>query len=234
MALLIVAAVWMANFSPLADLFNQEQLSKWAEDFRQAWWSPIILIGLYGLTAFGVPAGPLIFAGSLFGALYGSVYNLTGLFLASMLSFVMAKHLGRDFVVHITGNRLRRTERYLQRFGFWPLVQTRFLPVPAAVVNFAAALAGVPMRLFLVAAFVGYLPSTVIHTYFIAELIATQGQEQIQAGALYLAAFSVFNIVIGWSWIAGQLQRRKRYRQLRVQRALRKPSNAQPPDIVQV
>ena len=198
-----------------------------------AWWSPLLLISLYLLTVFGVPAGPLLVAGSVFGALYGSIYNVIGLLLASVLSFVLARLLGRDFVVHITGNRLRRAERYLRRFGFWPLVQTRFLPFPAVVVNFSAALAGVPMRLFLVASFVGFLPSTIIHTYFIAELIATQGQDQLVTGVIYLGAFIIFNIVIGWSWITVQLQRRKRYRQLCDQRAIRKQRNAQSINVVQ-
>lgn len=234
LAALIVGGVVLVNFTPVGELLNEEQLSIWLAEFRQVWWSPLLLIGLYiVMTTFGLPTGPLLVAGSAFGALYGSIYNVTGLFLAAGVSFLVAKLLGRDFVVHITGNRLRRAERYLHRFGFWPLVQTRFLPFPATVVNFGAALAGVPMRLFLAASFVGLLPSTVIHTYFIAELFATQGNDRIITGAIYLGVFVVFNLVIGWPWIAGQLRRRKRYHHLCQQRAKRQQNDgADPLEIV--
>jgi len=221
MALLIVTALAAANFSPLADFFDEEQQSRWIEVIRQARWSPLGLIGLYLLTAFGVPAGPLLVLGALFGTFYGFLYNIIGLLLAAALCFAMAKWLGRDFVVHITGNRLDRVGRFMRRFGFWPLVQTRFLPFPAFVVNFSAALAGVPMRLFFFTTFMGLIPSTLIHTYFIAELIVKQGRQQIIAGVLYLGVFVAFNIIIGWPWIMKQLRRRKRYRQLCQQRAAR-------------
>ena len=223
---ILTGMVVLASSTSLGEYFNEEQLLLWIDGFRQAWWSPVLLLVLYGLTSFGLPAGPLLAVGATFGTLYGSIYNLAGLLLAAVASFIMAKLLGREFVVHITGRRLRRAERYLHRFGFWPLVQTRFLPLPASVVNFGAALAGVPMRLFLVASLVGFLPSTVIHTYFIAELITNEGQDRLLTGALYLGAFVVFNLVIGWSWITEQLKRRKRYHQLCHQRALHRQSDA--------
>lgn len=229
---LLIGTVVLATSTSLAEHFNEEQLLLWLADFRQAWWSPVLLLGLYLLTSFGLPAGPLLIVGATFGVLYGSIYNLAGLFLAAITSFLIAKVLGREFVVHITGKRLRRAERYLHRFGFWPLVQTRFLPFPASVVNFGAALTGVPMRLFLAASLVGFLPSTVIHTYFIAELITNEGQDRIQTGVLYLGAFVIFNLVIGWPWITEQLKRRRRYHQLCQQRAMRRHSDAHSLEIV--
>jgi uncharacterized membrane protein YdjX (TVP38/TMEM64 family) len=234
LASLIVAGIVLAQFTPVGDFLNEEQLSIWLAEFRQAWWSPLLLIGLYiVMTTFGLPTGPLLVAGSAFGAMYGSLYNVTGLFLAAAVSFLVARLLGRDFVVRITGNRLRRAERYLYRYGFWPLVQTRFLPFPATVINFGAALVGVPMRLFLAASFVGLLPSTVIHTYFIAELFATNGQDRAMMGVLYLSTFVVFNLLIGWPWITEQVRRRKRYQLLCQQRAVRRKEDAEPLKIVQ-
>lgn len=231
---LLIGVVALATSTPIGEYLNEEQLSLWLSEFRLAWWAPVLLMGLYLLTPFGLPAGPLLVAGSAFGVQYGSIYNVTGLFLAALVSFFVAKLLGREFVVHITGNRLRRAERYLHRFGFWPLVQTRFLPFPASVVNFGAALAGVPLRLFLLASFIGFLPSTVIHTYFIAELIDNEGQGRILTGVLYLGMFVVFNFVIGWSWIREQLKRRKRYHRLCQQRAGRRQSDADSIEIVRI
>lgn len=230
---LMIAAVVLATSTSLAEHFNEQQLMLWLAEFRQAWWSPVLLLGLYVLTSFGLPAAPLLIAGASFGALYGSLYNIAGLLLAAITSFLLAKVLGRAFVVHVTGNRLRRAERYLHRFGFWPLVQTRFLPFPASAVNFGAALTGVPLRLFLAASVVGFLPSTVIHTYFIAELMSNEDQDRILTGVLYLGAFVIFNLVIGGPWIRAQLKRRKRYHQLCQQRAMRRQSDAHLLEIAQ-
>jgi len=230
---LMIATVVLATSTSLAEHFNEEQLMLWLAAFRQAWWSPVLLLGLYVLTSFGLPAGPLLIVGASFGVLYGSIYNVAGLLLAAITSFLIAKVLGRAFVVHITGNRLRRAERNLHRFGFWPLVQTRFLPFPASVVNFGAALTGVPLRLFLAASVVGFLPSTVIHTYFIAELMTNEAKDRILTAVLYLGAFVIFNLVIGGPWIREQLKRRKRYQQLCHQRAMRRQSHAHLLEIVQ-
>ena len=227
-----MGVVVLATSTPIGEYLNEEQLTLWLSEFRLAWWAPVLLIGLYLLTPFGLPAGPLLVAGAAFGVLYGSFYNVTGLFLAAIVSFFIARFLGREVVVHITGTRLRRAERYLHRFGFWPLVQARFLPFPASVVNFGAALTGVPVRLFLMASFIGFLPSTVIHTYFIAELITDNGQNRILIGVLYLITFVVFNFVIGWSWITEQRRRRKRYHQLCQQRAERRQSHSESIEIV--
>lgn len=230
--LFIVGVVVLATSTSFGEYLNEEQISFWLAEFRQAWWSPVLLIGLYLLTPFGMPASPLLVAGSTFGPLYGSILNITGLFFAALVSYFVAKQLGREFIVHMTGNRLRRAERYLSRFGFWPLVQTRFLPFPASIVNFGAALAGVPIRLFLFASFIGFIPSTVIHTYFIAELIDNEGQNRALTGALYLGAFVVFNFIIGWSWMMEQLKRRKRYHQLCQQRAERRQNDTDSIEII--
>ena len=124
--LLVLAGIVLANFTPVGELINEDQLSQWLAEFRQTWWSPLLLIGLYiVMTTLALPTGPLLVAGSAFGALYGSIYNVAGLFLAAAVSFLVARLLGRDFLVHVTGNRVRRAERYLRRFGFWPLGQTR-------------------------------------------------------------------------------------------------------------
>jgi len=219
---LLLAGVALAHFTPLGGLLSEEGLVALFTQQSYPWWSPVLLIALYATVApLGLPPGPLMIGGAVFGALYGSIYNVAGLFLGAAISFQAARMLGRDFVIHVTGERMRRAERLFQRRGFWPLVQTRFLPVPFPVVNFGAALAGVRPPLFLTATLVGLIPSTVVHTYFIAELVSSQGRERLITLAAYAAVFVVFNIVIGVPWVRERLQRRKRYREIRALRSAR-------------
>jgi len=209
-AALLGAGLVLARFTPLGTLLDEQTLMTVLGDLRGLWWSPLLLLGLYVVLApLGLPMAPLLVGGAVFGAVRGSVYNTVGLLLGAALSYLLARALGRDFVTRVTGDRLRRAERALERHGFWPLVQTRFLPLPFPVVNFGAALAGVEVGRFVAASFLGLVPSTVIHTTFISTLMATHGSQRALVGAGYAAAFILFNALLGgWWFTAGRRRRR--------------------------
>ena len=73
------------------------------------------------------------------------------------------------------------------------------MPIGFSVINFAAALACVNARRFLLATLIGLIPSTLMHTYFIAELFATRGSGMtfIAYGSVYV----VFNLLISLLWL---------------------------------
>lgn len=220
---LTLSVIVLARTTRLVELFDEATVAALADDLRGAAWVPLALIVLYGLLSpSGLPMSPLIAVGAAFGPLYGTIYNSVGLVLGAATSFLVARFMGRDVVVRFAGRRLRRVQRFLDRRGFWPLVQTRFLPVPFAVVNFASALAGVRLPLFLTAAVAGLVPSTLIHTYFIAELIEPpNGADRWTIGAAYLLAFVVLNTVLAVPSIREAARRRQRYGDLVAARASR-------------
>lgn len=199
---LLLSGFALFRLTPYGEMLSEEGMVSLATQLRGVWWSPLILIGLYTIMAvLGLPTGPLLMGGAVFGVLYGSLYNMVGLLMGAVLSYQVARILGRDFVVQVTGKRLQRAERLLEQHGFWPMVQTRFMPIPFAVVNFGAALAGVRPPLFLSATVVGLIPSTLIHTYFIAELFATRGSSRAMTLVWYAATFVLFNVVISVLWL---------------------------------
>jgi uncharacterized membrane protein YdjX (TVP38/TMEM64 family) len=218
-ALLLVVAVAagfvVLRWSPVAEMVSEERLLELIATIRGLWWAPPVLIVLYTVfTCFAVPVVPLIVAGAAFGPLHGFLYNMTGIFIGAAVSYCLALALGRDFVSHVAGRRLQRAERILRRHGFWPLVQTRFLPIPSTAVNFGAALAGVPPGMFLAASLVGLFPSTLIHSFFIAKMIETTGRDRLAYGVGYGLAFVFFNLLIGIPWFVSQRRRRRRYHAL--------------------
>lgn len=214
--LLIAAAFAALRFTPLAEQLSAEKMRATFALLRDSWWAPLVLIALYAFTApLGIPMTPYVVAGAVvFGFAAGSIYNVAGLLLGAATSYFLALALGRDFVVYITRGRLRRAERVFERSGFWPLVQTRFLPLPFPVVNFGAALAGIKTPLFLTTSLIGIIPSTLVHTFFIARLAAADAAERWWIGFWYALVLAVFNVLIGYPWLRRWWQRRRRYREL--------------------
>ena len=221
-AAIVTLGFVLVRFTPLAELLTEEKLVATFQALRRSWWAPILLIALYAFTApLGLPMTPYVVGGAaVFGFAAGALYNMVGLLLGASSSYYLAKVLGRDFVVHVTRGKLRRVENAFERGGFWPLVQTRFMPLPFPLVNFGAALAGISPSLFLTTTTVGTVPATLIHTFFIARLIETSGQERWTTGVLYATVFVAFNLMIGFP----SIRRWWRWRQRRREEATRQES----------
>lgn len=222
LAALVLTGIALARFTSLGEWLSEERVLAFIQTLRRLWWAPVVLIALYAIVSvLALPPVPLLIGGAAFGPLYGTLYNTLGLTLGALLAYWEARFLGREFVVRITGDRLRRVESLFARHGFWPMVQTRFMPLPFSVVNFGAALAGVRPLFFMAASTVGLIPSTCIHTYFIAEAMTSHGRERALTLVLYGGAFLLFNVLLGLLWLRERAQRRRRHRQLVARRAAR-------------
>lgn len=210
----------LLRWSPLADYLTGERLTATFAELRSTWWAPAILIVAYVvLCPLGVPASPMMITGGVvFGLVQGSAYNVFGVFLGGALSYFLGRWLGRDFVVHLAGKRLKKVERVIARRGFWGMVGVRFLPLPFPVLNYCAALAGVRPGLFLTSTALGVTPTVILFTYFADTLSrAATGERsgiylQLAAAGLLLLLLSLLPPV----WTGRQ--RRMKYRRLREQR----------------
>ncbi len=221
--LLVVGGFLAARYTPLAEYLKIEKIQGYLDQVRGLWWAPAALVGtIVVLGSLGLPATPFIVAGAaIFGAVWGTVWNWVGIFLSSLTGFLLARLLGREFVERIGGNKLQRAEKLLHRRGFMPLIAIRFLPVPFTLVNAAAAVVGVKLPKFLLAAAIGLLPPIAILTYFSSALLeaATGDRAAIVRQALMVsitAALCVF-LPIG---IRRRLRKRK-LKRLRAERASR-------------
>ena len=225
--LILVAAFLAVRYTPLGELTSEERIRASLMDIRGIWWTPLVLLVLYAIVApTGISMFPLTIAGAAFGPFAGSLLNTLGIIIGAWTAFVVARALGRDFVVKVTGDRFRKAERLLNRQGIWPLIQIRFMPVPYPVVNFAAALSGVPLKRFMFASVIGLIPATLIHSYFIARLIYTNGAERAEVGMTYAAVLIAINALIGFGWYRRSQKRRARLEELRAERGGRKTAAA--------
>lgn len=165
----LVAAFLVFRFTPLHEVLARDRMIALMAELRSAWWAPVALIGLYVIVSpSGLPVSPLIWAGGIvFGVWWGWLYNFLGALLGASASFLLARALGRDLVLHVaSATLLDRAEAILERHGFWALVRVRFLPIPFSVINYGAALAGIRWPVFITASIIGLAPSMVIWTYF--------------------------------------------------------------------
>ncbi len=222
--LILVAGYVAIRYTPLAEWTDEQQIRRMLVTIRDTWWAPLALLALYAVVApTGISMFPLTIAGAAFGPVPGSLLNTIGIVIGAITSFLVARALGRDAVVRMTGERLRKAEQYMNRQGIWPLIQLRFMPIPYPVVNFAAALSAVPPRTFLVASVIGLIPATLVHSYFIARLIYASGTERTQVALVYVGVLILVNGTIAGAWLRSQRRRRKRYHALTASRRARRP-----------
>lgn len=221
---LVASCIAVLHFTPLGERFNalldQERLTELRASLRSHWWTAPALILAYAILApLGAPVSPLMLAGgAIFGTVVGSALNILGTFLGAAASFYLARSLGRDFVTHVLGERLKRVERMIVRRGFWTWVRIRFVPIPFPIVNYGAALSGVPAALFLIATGIGLIPANIVFTYFAAAMIDAVGGDR--TAILMRMGLAVVGLLT-LSFLPNLLERwgrRRRYLEIREKR----------------
>ena len=187
--LVLVVAFAVVRWTPVGNLVSRERIASALLELRHSAWAGPALVGLYAVLApLGLPISPLIFAGgAVFGFATGLAFNLLGSLAGAAASFLVARYLGRDLVLHlISRKRLDQVENLLRRHGFWALVRIRFLPVfPFALINYGAALAGVRFSVFLGSSALSLLPTIAVWTYLSFALVSAAAEDR--AGLVLLA-----------------------------------------------
>lgn len=202
---IVVAGVALLRWGPVAERLDAAELLATFHAIGAKPWAPAALIAAYVvLCPLGVPVSPLMLAGGIvFGFATGTLVNFAGTWLGAAATFAVARLLGRDLVARLLGPRLAAIERTVERHGFWTLLRLRFVPIPYAAVNYAAALAGVRPGTFLAATAIGLAPATALITYFADALSQAAAGERsgvlIQLGAAF-AALLLLTFVVPW-WL---------------------------------
>lgn len=211
---LVAAGAAVLRWTPLGDAFTRDALAAAFDRLSQSPWAPAVFVGLYAvLCPLGLPVTPLVVTGGLvFGVGWGSFYNFLGTLLGAATTYATGRMLGRDFIVHFVGGRLKRVERMLARTGFWTVVRLRLVPIPFPIVNYAAALAGVPATRYLTATALGLAPSIFLYTYFAALLIRAASEDR---GQVLIQAVLVFGLLFLLTFLPKLITARRRRRRLR-------------------
>lgn len=167
-------------------------------------WAPIVsalLMILQALVA-PLPAFLITFANGLaFGPFWGAVLTFTSATLAAVLSFWLARGLGRGPVEALAGKAgLEFADHWFARWGTLAILIARLVPIISFdIISYAAGLTGMSFVGFLVATMLGILPATILYSY-----LGARAPEYV--GVLFWA----FGIVIGVAVVIAILRRWKR------------------------
>ncbi len=171
---LLLAGFVIARWTPAGDYLQLDSAVATLEELGRNPLAPALLIAVWTIApALGIPVSPLVFAsGAVFGAFWGWIYTLIGAVLAAAIGFGLARALGHELVARWLGERrLRKVEELVGRHGFWTVCRLRFAPLPFALVNTGAALAGMRFPSFLAASVLGLAPSLWVYNYFAHALV---------------------------------------------------------------
>ena len=162
-------------------------------------WGPVVYVALHVLLTL-VPVSKNLLAG-VAGALFGLVGGIALSWVASMISavvtFAIARRLGRTAVASMTGPRIDRVEEIMRQQGLLAVIIARVTPViPFTIVNYGAGITAVTSRDFVLGTAIGILPGTVGY----AALGASAGRDAttfVLAGVMAVTLFAG-SLFLGW------------------------------------
>ena len=195
---ILISAAAVAHFGfDLFDDLRADRLTGYLDDFNAG--APFVYIGIMALAIIvsPIPSIPLAAAsGMIFGPFLGGVYSLTGALIGALVSFMIARHFGRELVERIMRIKLiaypKAANRILTRLVFF----SRLIPVVSFdVVSYGAGLTKLPIVSFAVSTALGMIPFTFVYTYFGA-VFFVKPWITILGGFVFLAFFIAFPYLV--------------------------------------
>ena len=161
-------------------------------------WGPVVYLVLHVLLTL-VPVSKNLLsgvAGALFGLAGGIAVSWVASMVSALVTFAIARRLGREAVAEMTGPRLDRVEEVMRHQGVAAVIVARLTPVlPFTIVNYGAGVSAVSLRDFLVGTAVGIVPGTVGYAALGAS--AGRGGQVVVASLVVGAVLLVGSIVVG-------------------------------------
>lgn len=188
-AIAVAVLIWLSRSVFQVDA---EDLRNWILSF--GFWSPLIYIIVYTIRPLVFfPASVLSIAGGLaFGAWMGTVYTIIGATLGAMLSFYVAKTLGKSFVKKEWTGNAGKIQAQMEQNGFLYVLLFRFIPViNFDLISYMAAIAKVRFTSFALATFIGIIPGTFAYNFLGSSFVSGNPKTIILA----VVVFAVLTIV---------------------------------------
>ncbi len=161
-------------------------------------WGPLAYVALHVLLTL-VPVSKNLLsavAGALFGLAGGIALSWVASMVSAVVTFLVARRLGRPAVAAMTGPRIDRVEAVLRDQGVVAVVVARLTPLlPFTIVNYGAGVSAVSMRDFVLGTAVGIVPGTVGY----AALGASAGRDATTfvAAGVVAAVLLVGSVLVG-------------------------------------
>lgn len=178
-----------------------------AEDIR-SWilsfglWAPVVYIIVYTIRPLiFFPASVLSIAGGLaFGAWMGTLYTIIGATLGAMLSFLVAKSVGKSIATKDWTGNAAKFQKQMEQNGFLYVLLFRLIPViNFDLISYMAAIAKVRFTSFALATLIGIIPGTFAYN-FLGSSFVSGNPKIIAAAVVVFIILTVVPIVIRNRW----------------------------------
>lgn len=170
LSILILLALILFLFQRVWDItsyLSPEKIQLWLS--KTGPFAPLIfmLTMAVAIVISPIPSLPLdIAAGAFFGPFLGTIYSSMGALAGAMISFLIARALGRDFIMRLVGGHINFCTKCSDKLLTKIVFLSRLLPlVSFDVVSYGAGLTKMSLSKFSVATFLGMLPLTFIYNY---------------------------------------------------------------------
>ena len=173
--LAVALAIWLTPLGALASRGRALALLASIRRWPSPGLAPLVFVAVYTAAAgLALPGSALTLAGgALYGLWPGLLLNWAGAVLGATLAFLVARRLGRDFVVRRLKGRVAALDEGAGRHGFRAILFLRLVPlVPFNALNYGAGLSAVRPRDYVAASAIGMLPGSFAYTYFAAAILA--------------------------------------------------------------
>jgi uncharacterized membrane protein YdjX (TVP38/TMEM64 family) len=129
-------------------------------------WGPLGFVAAYAVFMLGiwVPSWPLsVIGGFLFGPIFGTIYALVGSTLGAIGVFELTKS-GLQQRIPRSGKLMQTLEAGFRRDALEYVIVLRVMPVmPFGIIHVAAAIFGIPLRIFVLGTVIGMVPCIAIY-----------------------------------------------------------------------
>lgn len=202
----IIGAFFAVRALGLADYLDEDILRGWISGFGI--WGPLVYMLIYTAgAALLVPGLALTVAGGvLFGPVWGSVYVLLGATCGSALSFLIARHMGREwvggFLERHGREKLKDLDEKVRRQGWKIVAFTRLIPLfPYNLLNYAYGLTSVRFLHYLLATFFFMIPGVVAYVVFSSSLLGVfrgRVSPEFIVGVVLVVTVSALPLLYKW------------------------------------
>lgn len=169
--LALFVSVW--QFSPLREWLTLGQLASLNQIAEPGILSLVVVLTLFVLGSLLVVPITLMLTATAFafGPVTSVLYSILGCFLASVVTFLLGRKLGKQSVQRFLGTNALRMSQKLGQEGFLAVIASRMLPLgPFTFVNLVAGVSHIRFKDFAVGTVIGMLPGILVISIFEEQL----------------------------------------------------------------
>ena len=162
-------------------------------------------------TALSLPGAAILSlaAGAIFGSLLGTVYAVIAATIGAALAFLVTRYLLRDTIINKFGANLEALNRELETRGFNYLLFLRLVPLfPFFLINLAAGLTRLPLRVFVLGTMIGIIPGGFVFVNAGASLASIESLGDV-ASPRVLGSFALLGLFALVPVIYGKIKQKK-------------------------